>query len=405
MLAFVYPGQGSQYVGMGREFLKRYEIAGRIFSQANEILGLNIQKLCLEGPSTQLARTTYLQPAVYIVNMISHSIFMDEIGSRPDFLLGHSLGEYAALTCGEVISLQHALLLIQRRAELMEQCAESSPGMMIAVHKLEKESLESLCEKMNKQGVYVEIACYNTLHQHVLAGAQESVVKMMEELDRLSVSYSTLKVNGAFHSRLMQDAVSPYVAELNSANFKNPKAKIISNITALPYESVEDIKKNLAVQIVKPVRWLDSLSYAYSHGVKVVIELGARPILSKMALLSQESKNILFFDPEHVQQLKETLQQYSIEERIIQTRKDLVVACLAEAIGSKNRGVDTLLYNNQVQRPIRELKQMVLKIKEQNHVPKDEELEEAKFLLTEVLYGKKVTEGQQKEILDYVGMI
>lgn len=402
MLAFVFPGQGSQYVGMGKTLSNRYDIAGKLFKQANEVLGLDIQSLCLDGPTEKLSRTIYLQPAVYTVNMAAYHAFVEEHERYADFLLGHSLGEYAALTCGAAFSFQDGLQLVQRRAEYMEQCAEQTPSMMTAIHQMNRGDLESLCGQLAQSGHIVEIACYNTPHQYVISGAAASMTRMLDHLDRMSVKYSVLKVNGAFHSKLMQNAADRFATDLRLADIQRPKSKVISNVTALPYENERDIIEQLTAQIVKPVRWLDSMNYILSHGTQCVIELGARPILSKMFEQLTNCPDIHFFNPEHNEQLREKLKGNEIDNTTMQHSREVIINCLAEAVSIRNQNWNMEQYENQVVIPIRKLKQMVYEMERKKIISHDQEVAEAIALLESVLLGKEVSQAEQQIVIDNV---
>jgi malonyl CoA-acyl carrier protein transacylase len=258
MKVFMFPGQGSQYKGMGGPLFDEFKPLVR---QADHILGYSIQELCLEDPRKELNRTQFTQPALYVVNALCYLKKVSESGRKPDFLAGHSLGEFNALLAAECFDFGTGLRLVQKRGELMSRSAD---GGMAAILNASKEQIEDTLRRNDLTNI--DLANYNTPSQIVISGLAEEIARAQPFFQEGKVRYYPLNTSGAFHSRFMQAAKQEFQQYLLGFRFANPKIPVVSNVTAKPYCTGE-IADGLSKQIASTVRWCESIQYLMALGV------------------------------------------------------------------------------------------------------------------------------------------
>ena len=271
--AYVFPGQGSQFSGMGKELYENSEMAKALFDKADEILGFPITKIMFEGSDEELKQTKVTQPAVFL-----HSVILAKVlGVEPAAVAGHSLGEFSALVVAGALSFEDGLQLVAKRAMAMQRCCENQPGGMAAILGLEDEVIEQVCKGVD--GVVVA-ANYNCPGQLVISGADEAVdaacVKLKEAGARRALR---LPVGGAFHSPLMEAARAELEQAISEVEFRTPVCPIYQNVDALPQSEPEAIKANLIAQLTAPVRWTQIAKNMIADGVEAFTELGPGNVL------------------------------------------------------------------------------------------------------------------------------
>ena len=277
-IAYLFPGQGSQKKGMGQDVFDQFP---ELVEKASTILGYSVVEFCLEDPKNVLAQTQYMQPTLFIVNVLSYLKKVKETGVIPDFVAGHSLGEYSALFASGVIDFETGIKLVQRRGMLM---SEVTGGSMIAVKGFGEEQLRAILKKHHLGEI--DIANLNAPTQVVLSGPREILTKLNEVFKKEGVKiYMSLAVSGAFHSRYMQPVADKYSSFLNQYQFNEPKIPIISNVEARPYQQ-DKIKQLLIQQITRPVRWNETIRYLMGKNVDSFAEIGPGKVLTKLALWS-----------------------------------------------------------------------------------------------------------------------
>jgi malonyl CoA-acyl carrier protein transacylase len=278
MKIYMFPGQGSQYKGMGGELFDRFK---DLTAQADSILGYSVKRLCLEDPDNQLHNTRFTQPALFVVNALSHAKKMEESKAQPDFVVGHSLGEFNALLAAGCFDFATGLKLVQRRGQLM---GEVTNGGMAAVLNATRETIE---ERLAANGLAnVHLANYNTPSQIVLSGVVDEIAKAEMVFQGGTLRYYPLATSGAFHSPFMREAMVKFKEYLAQFNFAAPKIPVIANVTARPYAG-NDILETLSSQIASTVRWCESIQYllavAASRGDTAEFEeLAQGDVLTKM---------------------------------------------------------------------------------------------------------------------------
>lgn len=271
---YLFPGQGSQYVGMCRDFYETYADVRELFEKANEILGMDITRLCFEGPDDVLVQTENVQPAITVANLACHIVLeLHEI--QPAATAGHSLGEYSALYAAGVIELKDVLRLVQLRGRFMQEAAGVEPGSMAAIMDLEGEKLEEICRLCD-----TEVANINCPGQVIVTGPSESVQKTMDlSLEAGAKRCIELSVSGPWHSRCMAFAKEKFEPYVRDVVFQDPKIPVVNNVDAKPLEKNDSALGKLIDQICSPVLWHQSMDWFIENGYDHFVEVGPKKIL------------------------------------------------------------------------------------------------------------------------------
>lgn len=276
-VAFIFPGQGSQSVGMGKDLYDNFEAAKNIFDKADEILGKSISKICFEGPEEDLKQTVNTQPAILTTSIAALEALKTELKIQPEFVAGHSLGEYGALYEAGVLTLENTLKLIQKRADLMGQ---TKGGAMAAVLGLDEEKLLACLTETSKEG-YVSVANYNCPGQIVITGTEEGIKKASELLSAAGAKrVMPLAVSGAFHSELMKGASQEFAKFLDNFDLNNSNIPVITNVDAEITKLSADFKLKMPQQIYSSVYWTQSVQKMIQNGVDTFIEIGPGKVLA-----------------------------------------------------------------------------------------------------------------------------
>ena len=275
MKAYVFPGQGAQFSGMGLDLYEKSPEAQELFEKANDILGFSITDVMFEGSAEDLKQTKVTQPAIFIHSVILSKILGDSF--KPDMVAGHSLGEFSALVANKVLSFEDGLKLVSQRAEAMQKACELEPSTMAAVLGLEDELVESICAET--EGIVVA-ANYNCPGQLVISGAYEAVEKACENMkERGAKRALILPVGGAFHSPLMEPARKDLAAAIENTNFSDPICPIYQNVSTFAVNDAAEIQKNLIFQLTAPVKWTQSVQNMIKDGASEFVEVGPGKVL------------------------------------------------------------------------------------------------------------------------------
>ena len=304
MISVVFPGQGSQKVGMGLDLYNKYELVKQIFKNANELLEFNISELILNGPQEKLNQTTFTQPAIYLVGYAICEILRKETNffeNKFGYFAGHSLGEYTALTTANTITFEQGLLLLKSRGEAMQSATPLGKGGMLAILGVQVDVIKKIIEE-NFNQIKCFIANDNSKGQLILSGENVEIEKFISILKEKKIKNIKLPVSAPFHCELMRPATLKMEKIINDQNFKNPEQKVVSNVTASEYENIESIKKLLIHQIESPVRWRESIEYMISKGTKTFIEIGPGKVLS--GLIKRINKDVKVLNIETVEDIQ-----------------------------------------------------------------------------------------------------
>ena len=278
MKAFVFPGQGAQFVGMGKDLYENSALAKELFEKANDILGYRITDIMFNGTDEDLRQTKVTQPAVFLHSVIS-ALCMGE-GFKPEMTAGHSLGEFSALVAAGALSFEDGLKLVYARAMAMQKACEAKPSTMAAIIALPDEKVEEICAKVAAEGEVCVAANYNCPGQIVISGSIEGINKACELMKEAGAKRALpLKVGGAFHSPLMDPAKVELEAAINATEFYTPKCPVYQNVDAKPYTDPAKIKANLVAQLTASVRWTQTVQNMIADGADEFIECGPGAVL------------------------------------------------------------------------------------------------------------------------------
>lgn len=308
-IAFIFSGQGSQYVGMGKELYNNIPTCKKVYDIANEVLNFNLKELIFNGNKEDLDITENTQPAI-LTTSIAILKAIEEKGIKPDIVAGLSLGEYSALVASKSLDFKTAVSLVKKRGRFMQEAVPKGIGSMIAVIGLDESKIKKALEIASENGV-IEIANYNTNNQ-IVVGGECSAVELASDLLK---SYGArrvipLKVSGPFHTSLLNEASNKLKSELKDIEFHNPQTKIITNLTADFIKDKTEIKDLLINQVKSPVRWSETIEKMIDEGVDVFIEIGPLKTLSSFVReISKEKKaNVKIFNVEDLKSLNKTLE-------------------------------------------------------------------------------------------------
>ena len=307
-LAFVFPGQGAQTVGMGKDFCDRYEVAKKLFQQADEALGYSIKDMCFEGPAEDLQLTANTQPAILTMSVIANEI-LKEHGIQPEVAGGHSLGEYSALVAAGALDFQEAVLLVHKRGQFMQEAVPVGHGGKAAMIGLADEVIVDACAKATEAAGEVQAVNFNCPGQTVIAGTTKGVEAAVEIMKEAGAKKAVvLPVSAPFHSTLMKPAAEKLAAELDKITIRDAKIPVVSNFTGKLETAADEIKANLVAQADHPVKWIDCVLTMKEFGADTFVEAG--PGKTLCGFNRRIDKSLASMNVENIESLQKTLDYF-----------------------------------------------------------------------------------------------
>ncbi len=398
-VAFLFPGQGSQYVGMGKDLFNNYQTARKIFEEANDALGFDLGRLCFEGSMEELTKTENTQPAILTVSVAAFRTYMEKIGVAPKYTAGHSLGEISALCCSGAISFFDAVRVVRQRGRFMQEAVAVGIGSMAAVSGVDKKLIEDVCSQITDSKRTVVVSNYNSPEQIVISGHSGAVTAAGEKLKELGARIIPLKVSAPFHSPLMQPAADRLREELMKYDFSDLKWPVISNINGLPYAGKDVIVQNLTEQVVNAVRWHDSMNNLQSFGVEIAVEIGPQAVLKN--LMRKNAPNIKVYSFENDENIsfleKELLYAENKGSGDMEKGMQIITMCIAAAVSTKNTNWNNDEYQKGVVEPYKKIQKMKEELVKEGRQPSIEQVRSALEMLKSVLITKGVSMDERKE--------
>lgn len=384
-VGFVFSGQGSQYPGMCKKLYTEDKDIRDCFEEASDILGYDPAEICFGDKTELLNKTKYAQPAIFLASVSQLINFRKKCLLTPDFVAGHSIGEYAALYCAGVLELRLGIELVKTRAELMEREAELNKGAMYDVKNISITDIDDIIKTMRKHGI-ICISNYNGRDNVVISGEEKVVTKTADAIINRGGSVVKLNVSSGFHSPLMQRAADIFIDKTEQIRFKETDIKIISNLTGLPYTNAAEIKNTLPQQIVSPVKWYHLMKYMEDNGCKTVIEFGPKKVL-KNIIIRNTSIEAFSYDDEEDSKLLGF--QYSAQKM----RSVFFGEFLKEAVIHKNHNNDLSDYSESVVTKYREMEKIYLKMKNEGYQATMDDVANSREYLRTILKYKHISDA------------
>ena len=395
-LALLFPGQGSQYIGMGKKLTETYIAAQDTFHQAAEVLGFDLLKLCEVGPLEELTKTENAQPAILTATYAAYQVYRKEVGFVPQLSAGHSLGEISALVCAGAIQFADAVKIVRQRGLLMQNAVPLGLGAMSAVSGISLGVIEEICAEVSKEESQVWVSNYNAADQIVVSGHSDAVRAAGEKLEAAGARVVPLKVSGPFHTPLMQPAAEEFGEFLKTFTFHEFQFPVVSNVTGLPYQSKEEILVTLPKQLVSPVQWISTMDYMKVNQIQEFVEIGPQKVLTNLSKRFSTGAKAFSFDTEEDREAfykQHDIKAVPDKEALSQ----LIYRCLAMAVSTKNYNFDNTEYQNGVVVPYRKIKLLAEELESKQKMPTLEEAQNALALLATIFKTKQTPVEERLE--------
>ncbi|MFU1716745.1 ACP S-malonyltransferase [Bacillus amyloliquefaciens] len=394
-IGFLFSGQGSQYAGMGKRLCDNFIIAKKTFDEASDALGFDLKKLCIDGSAAELSQTENTQPAILATSIAQFRIYMKEVGKEPEYIAGHSLGEYSALVCSDVLDFQDAVKLVRARGLLMKEAAAQGTGAMAVIRNLDERIAEEECESLSSRGKTIAVSNYNGYKDVVVSGEAAAVEELSETLKARGADIFKLNVSAAFHSPIMGFAAEKFSHELKKYDLRTPKYKVLSNVTALPYSDKQQMADILGTQIVKPVNWMGIMKYLEANHTDTVIEFGPKSVLRNLVRNNiADIKSYSYDKEEDVKIIKETLLNESVS---LQAGFSIISRSLGIAVATKNYNWNNEEYAKGVIEPYEKVAAIQAELETSGRQPSREQMHMAVEMLKSVFRTKKTPIDEQKK--------
>jgi [acyl-carrier-protein] S-malonyltransferase len=382
--ALLFPGTGSQYAGMFKEFYERYPIVRTTWEEAGDVLKFNLANFILDEDLYGEMGIAATQASIFVCSIAAYRVLQQEVGIQPAYMAGHSMGEFSALTCAGALRYPDALQAVWRRALWMEEAVPEGGGLLGAVKHLPKEAVQEQCAAIAKKGQVLDIACYNAPDQVVIAGHRAAVQKAVAELEAKGGQVILMSANIPFHTSLMLPAASKLQEELRRYELRAPDCPVISNVTALPHQPAQGpagLVEHLTMQLTHPVRWEETIRFLQEKGVSHVIELGPGTVLKRLNRKIARNIRAYAWDDRH--DLESILAMHKL-------KPDFLDSCLTIAVSTPNLNRDDSQYAEEVIAPYQRIWQLKEQFEHEDQEGQQECLREALECLQRILKYKRV---------------
>jgi [acyl-carrier-protein] S-malonyltransferase len=397
-MVFLFPGVGSQYTGMSKTLYENFSVFKETIEQAEEILKLDIPGLCFSpGKKNELDKLENAQCILLAFSIATYRLYMQEIGIKPHYCMGHSLGEYSALCGAGVIDFADALGLVKQRGSIVNRVSSTINGTMAWIINLEIEIVEKVCREYSKPGEEVYISAYDSPTQTSISGQTETLMAAARQLEKEGAIVYPLKLSGPFHSPLMKEAAKKMQTVLGEYNYNQGICPVIANHNAQPYTGVDSVGENLSLQLISPVRWKDSLEYIMAREVEIAVEIGPKNVLK--FLTAKNTAALPVFTTDNTQDIEQLSNELIIKE---EDYLYIIGKCLGAAVSTKNRNDNQEEYEEKVVKPYRKVESFYNRFTSDQGKPGKEHVEESLQMLRSVLTTKKVPRQEQQFWLNKV---
>lgn len=393
-IAFVFPGQGTHYVGMSRAFYEQFPIARDTFEEANDVLGFDLKKLCFEGSLGELSAAKNAHAAIFITSIIAFRVYMKEIGICPQICAGHSLGEYSALTCSGAMRFPDALKIVYQRSLIAQEIADEGNMGMTIIDGIDSGRVEEECKNLSTEYDMAAISCYNGSKQVAVSGHLDAVQKVEDRVLELGGQITPLIGSAPFHCQLMKPAAERLKVELEKYSYGSIRYPVVSNLSGKPYSGSEEIVGSLMGQIMNPVQWTKIMGYFKRFGVTLVIEMGPQNILGKLLKTDMDRISTLCFDHKKDRQDLYAMFHQPRYRKLVPT---VVTGCLTAASATPSNNWNETEYQKGVVEPYRKLQKIQNELEKAQAEPTMEQMKEAIEMLGLIFQSKKLPLDEQEK--------
>lgn len=401
--AVLFPGQGSQYVGMGKSLYDNNIEVRHLFDEASEVLGYNFAKKCFESSLSEISKVEVMLPAIFTASVGNFLAFSKEINVEPVCSAGHSLGEYSALVCANSLSFSDALKIICKRSQIVRHVAEQKNASMTIIDGVSSEIVEEWCNQLSDGDKLINIACYNSKNQTVVSGNSDLLMTLEKMIIRYNGQVTPLFGSIPFHCKLVEEEIFELVDCLNTMNIRASKWKIYSNVEANVLHSAEDVVRELSMQIYRPVQWTNIMGQISKENIDVILEAGPSSILSGLAKENHVDKLIYNLSTKsHISSIRNIIksgESKNAEDEFVPT---VVTKCLAAAVTVPNKNWDNTEYEEGVVKPFEAIRKLQKELEKYHVLPTTEQKKDALLMLKSVYKTKKV---EQEEVVYHFNKI
>ncbi len=399
-VGLLFPGQGSQYVGMAKTLTERHAVARRTFEEAGDCLGWDVLRLCLEGDIAALTATANAQPAILTHSVAAYRAWTELYGERPVVGGGHSLGEFSALACSGVLSFADAVRLVRQRGELMQAAAGTADGGMAAISGIDDDRLERLLEEIRSEGAVLVVAGVNSARQRVVSGHRTALERLARRIEGLPAKYTPLNVGAAFHSPFMADAAAQFRIRLEDCVYGVPSWPVLSNVTGTPHASEDgaaSLIERLTLQMTRPVQWAVCMETMRACGVERIVELGPGSVLTRLWQSFWPNGAAEYSDDPRLLAKSGGIPGTAQTSSEGAGSADFLPRCLGIAVATRNNRADAEAYRTGVLEPYRAVERLVAAIRENGEPPSEDQLRQGWDMLLSV-FETKGTEASERRM-------